>query len=365
MHEETLYSIALTLIPNIGNKYARQIIAHLGSAQELFSLAKKDLNHISVLTDEIKQNIIDKTYLKLAEKEIEFAVKNSVDILYYTDSNFPQRLKHCDDSPLILYSKGKLVHNSKKIISIVGTRKISPYGEEMCAKLVKGLAKHNALIVSGLAFGVDSSAHANALKNNLDTVAVLGHPLNIIYPAQNKNLAKQIVGNGALLTEFPLKAKGHKSNFVRRNRIIAGMADATIIIESAKEGGSLISADFANSYNRDVFAVPGKTSDKYSQGCNNLIKSNKAQLLESVEDIEYFMNWENSDDSAKQHRLFVELNDIEQIIANAFPETNMEYLDNLVLKTKLSVATVSSNLLNMEFKGVIRSLPGKKYQYVN
>lgn len=365
MNDTILYTVALTLIPQIGNKYARQIIAHLGNAEELFKLNKKDLLQLKMLTEEIRQNILNKTFISHAEKELAFADKNNIDILYYTDSNYPTRLKHCNDAPLILYSKGKLVHNTQKAISIVGTRNITSYGEQVCAKLVADLKKHNALIISGLAFGVDSCAHSNALKNKLNTVAVLGHPLNMIYPAQNKDLAKQIVSNGALLTEFPLLTNGHKSNFVKRNRIIAGMADATIIIESAKQGGSLISAEFANSYNRDVFAIPGKTNDKYSQGCNNLIKKNKAHLLESVEDIEYIMNWESSENKElKQIKIFAELNETEQIIADAFPDSNMEYLDNLVLKTKLPVSTVSSHLLNMEFKGIIKSLPGKKYQYI-
>lgn len=362
MNTNTLHLIALTLIPGIGNAYARKIISHLGNASELFELSKKDLLSLPRINNDMANGIVNKVFLEEAEQEILFCEKNKIDIRSFLDNNYPKRLKQCEDAPLMLYCKGEDVFNNRRSVSIVGTRRATAYGKKFCEDIVKALKAHNALIVSGLAEGIDTFAHENALKNGLKTIAVLGHPLNTIYPAHNRKLAVEIVNQGTLVTEFPIKTSADKSQFVKRNRIIAGLSDAIIIVESAKKGGALISADFGNSYNRDVFALPGKSTDKYSQGCNNLIKQNKAYLIESIEDLEYIMNWETT--SQEDPKLFIELTPSEQLVIDAFPETNLEFLDNLALKTKLPVSSMSSLLLALEFKGAIKALPGKKFQCV-
>ena len=369
MDSNLKYKIGLSLIPKIGHITAKKLIAHVGSIEGIFHESKKNLLKISGIGEVLASSIINSNVLPKAEEEIEFINRNKIVVYFYLDKEYPERLKHCDDAPLLIYTLGKSSMNWPKMISIVGTRKATSEGIAFCNKLVKDLAErgHDPVIVSGLAYGIDAAAHNAALENNLKTFAVLGHGLDIIYPASHKPIAKKIIENGLLITDFTSKTARDKNNFIKRNRIIAGLCDATIVVESGEGGGSLITADLANSYNRDVFAVPGRISDPYSKGCNQLIKTNKASLLEKIEDLEYMMGWEveNNKSKAIQRDLFVDLSDDEKNIAKILRDNTELTIDIICLKASMPTSKVSPVLLNMEFMGIVKSMPGKKYKLIS
>ena len=352
------------MIFGIGNINAKKLIAYTGSVEGVFKEKKQNLEKIPGIGTKLSKEIINSDARVKAEEEIKFTEKNKIEVLFFNDKNYPERLKHCEDAPIIIYQKGKYDLNKKKVLSIVGTRNATVNGKENCDKIISDLSKrgHNPLIVSGLAYGVDICAHKAAIKNNLDTVAVLGHGFSTIYPAAHRKYAKEIIYNGTLLTEFPHNSKLEPSNFVRRNRIIAGISDATIVIESAKKGGSLITAELANSYNRDVFAFPGRITDKYSEGCNLLIKTNRAALIQNYKDIEYILAWEKKNKKAIHPKLFVELNTEEQKIYDLLKEGKELSIDVICFKINLPTSKVSAMLLNLEFQDLIISLPGKTYR---
>ncbi len=359
-----IYKIALSMINGIGNVGAKKLLAYIGNPEAVFKEKKQNLTKIPGIGTKVANEILDKNVLKKAEKELEFIEQHNITPYFYTDEEYPNRLKHYDDSPIILYFKGKAKFNQEKVISIVGTRNATHRGLEYCKKLIDDATnnKHRLLIISGLAYGIDIQAHKSALQNNQETIAVLGHGLNTIYPAAHKNIAKEIINTGGILTEFSSNSKLEPSNFVRRNRIIAGMSDATVVIESANKGGSLITAQIANDYNKDVFAFPGRINDKYSQGCNHLIKTNQAALIESFKDIEYIMGWKIVEKKqAIQKQLFIELNDDEENIINILRENGNTSIDVLSIKANLPVSKTSSILLGLEFKGAVESYPGKVY----
>jgi DNA processing protein len=363
-----IHKIAIGMIPGIGSITAKKLIAYTGSIEGIFREKKSKLLKIPGIGEVLANEIINNNVLEKAEKEYGFIKQYNIKTYFYLDENYPERLKHCQDSPIMLYIKGNIDLNARKIISIVGTRKATQYGKSVCEKLVEQLSelKHDPVIVSGLAFGIDITAHKAALKNKLSTVAVLGHGLKTIYPAAHTKYAKEIVIKGALATEFNSDITADRPFFVRRNRIIAGLADATIVIESGDEGGALITADIANSYNRDVFAVPGRTEDGMSKGCNKLIKTNKAHLLESIEDLEYILGWESSGTKSKaiQKELFVSLSDEEKLIMEIIRTHNELSIDLICHEANLPVSKVSPILLNLEFAGFVKSLPGKVYRVI-
>jgi len=365
LSQDTLkYQIAISKIPGIGVITAKKLIAYVGSAEGVFKEKNGLLKTIPGMQSSVIKEIRNKEVLKVAEKELEFIDEHNIRTLYYLDKGYPERLKHCEDSPLLLYLKGDTDLNRQKILSIVGTRNATVRGRDLCTKLVSDLAehKHDVLIVSGLAYGIDFTAHKAALDNGLDTVAVLGHGLDIIYPAHHKEIAREIVSQGALMTEFTSHSYREKAHFVMRNRIIAGISDATVVVESGNKGGSLITADIANSYNRDVFAFPGRIADEYSIGCNRLIKTNRAALIESVSDLEYILGWDvKKMKEGVQKQLFAELNNEEKIIADLLKKENELSIDIISLRTNMPVSKASSILLGLEFKGLIKSLPGKIY----
>jgi DNA processing protein len=366
LSNDFIYQISLTLIPNIGDIHAKALINHFGNAGAIFKAKKKELEEIEGIGSVRARSIKEFENFNLAEEEIAFIQKYKITALFITDKNYPQRLLNCYDSPVILYYKGNADLNSSKIVAIVGTRNNNEYGKSVCEKLVEDLAEQNILIVSGLAFGIDSIAHKSALKNNLKTVAVLGHGLDRIYPTQNKSLAKQMIEQGGLLTDFRSKTNPDKQNFPKRNRIVAGISDAIIIIETGIKGGSLITAELGNGYNKDVFAIPGRTNDTKSEGCNYLIKNNKACLITSADDLLENMSWkEQKKPSAKKQReLFIELTDDEKIIVNILQQQEQIHIDELYIKSGLSSSAVASALLTLEMQGVVSSLPGKIYRMV-
>lgn len=363
--EENIYLLALQLIDGIGPSTLRKLVDHTGSAKAVFNNIKSLEKEFPRFSLKLKEAISQKTYLSKAEEEVEFCEKHHVKIISFNDEDYPQRLKQCKDAPAILFYQGNADLNYRKIISIVGTRNSTAYGTSLVEKLMEELSdhKHQVLIVSGLAYGIDIHAHKSAMRNNLPTVAVLGNGSDSIYPSTHRQYAKTMLNNGGLLTEFPKGTNPEKGNFVSRNRIIAGLCDALIVIESGTRGGSLISADMAFSYNRDVFAFPGKVGDPYSAGCNKLIKSQKAALIESVADLEYIMNWapETNIGQPVQTSLFEGLDDQERTILELILQDGKVTVDYLAAKLGIPINRLSGILLTMEFKNVVKSLPGNQY----
>jgi len=364
-NDDLLYQIALTLVPNIGDVHTKALIHIYGNAQAVFKAKKKELEKIEGIGSIRARSIKDFSGFGCPEEEIKFIEKYKITPLFITDENYPRRLLNCFDCPALLYYRGNADLNNSKIISIVGTRNNSSYGKTVCEKFIEELKQENILIVSGLAFGIDTIAHKAALRNDLQTVAVLAHGLDRIYPEQNKSLAKQITGHGGLLTEFISNTNPDKQNFPKRNRIVAGICDAVIVIESSKKGGSLITAELGNSYNKDVFAIPGRTNDAKSEGCNYLIKNNKAALINSAEDLLEFMNWSarpRPGHEKKQRELFIELSPDEKIVVNVLQQQESIHIDELYFKSGLSSSAVATALLMLEMQAVVISLPGKVYK---
>jgi DNA processing protein len=311
------------------------------------------------------QHLKNKTIFEIADQELQFIKSNAIKAAYFQDQNYPDRLKQCIDGPVLLFSSGNINLKNKKIISIVGTRQITSYGMEFCRKLIEDLAPLDPVIISGFAYGVDILAHQLAMDNQLQTIGVLAHGLNQIYPKTHKKDVAKLEQNGGFMTEFWSSSNPEKENFVRRNRIVAGISEATIVIESADKGGSLITANLANDYNRDVFAVPGRVTDKYSQGCNNLIKTQKANLLTNAADLIYILNWELTNQTKPiQKQLFVTLEPEEQKIYDYLLQNGKELMDTIALQCDFPIFKISGMLLNMELKGVIRPLPGKWFEAI-
>lgn len=363
--QELLHLLALQKIEGVGDIMAKKLLTHCGSAEAIFKTKSSQLAGIDGVGSVLLKKIKDKTVFDRAEKELFFIKKNDVQVSYFQDNHYPERLKHCIDGPVLLFGSGNIDFQNKKTISIVGTRKVTSYGVEFCKKLIADLAPLNPVIVSGFAYGVDIVAHQAAMEHGLQTVGVVAHGLNQIYPSQHKKYVAKMEQNGGFLTEFWSVSNPEKENFVRRNRIVAGISEATIVIESADRGGSLITANIANDYNRDVFAVPGRTSDKYSQGCNNLIKTQRANLLTSAADLIYILNWDLDQKSKTvQKQLFVSLDENEQKIYAYLQQKGKELLDIIALDCDFPIFRISGILLNMELKGVIRPLPGKLFEAI-
>ena len=364
MHNDLLYQIALTLIPNIGDVHAKALVNIYGDAQSIFKAKKKELEAIDGIGTVRANSIKAFADFTSSEAEIKFIEKYKIAPLFITDKNYPQRLLNCYDSPVLLFYRGNANLNTTKIISIVGTRSSSEYGKAICEKLIEELTEQNILVVSGLAFGIDTIAHKAALKNNLQTVGVLAHGLDRIYPTQNKTLAKQMTEQGGLLTDFMSNTNPDKQNFPKRNRIVAGLCDGLIVIESGKKGGSLITAELANGYNKDVFAIPGRANDTKSEGCNYLIKNNKASLITCATDLVELMNWDakEKNQKKKQRELFIELTPDEKIIVDILQQRENIQIDELYFKSSLSSSAVAQALLMLEMQNVVLSLPGKVYK---
>ena len=364
MHNDLIYQIALTLVPNIGDVHAKALVNRYGNAQSIFKAKKKDLDNMEGIGTVRAKSIKDFTDFSSSEEEIKFLEKYKITPLFITDENYPKRLLNCYDSPPLLYYRGNADLNISRIISVVGTRNNSDYGRSVCEKFIEDLKAENIIVVSGLAFGIDTIAHKAALKHNLQTVAVLAHGLDRIYPPQNKTLAKQITEQGGLLTEFISNTNPDKQNFPKRNRIVAGICDAVVVIESSKKGGSLITAELGNGYNKDVFAIPGRINDSKSEGCNYLIKNNKAALINSAQDFLEMMNWAPvpKPTSKKQRELFIELSPDEKIVVDILQQQESIQIDELYFKSGLSSSAVATALLMLEMQGIIVTLPGKLYK---
>jgi DNA processing protein len=368
--EKLKYCIALTMLPGVGSVLAKNLVSYCGSVEDVFKRKREHLEKIPGIGPATAAEMTGdrKEIFERAEKEVDFIRKHNINTFFYTDGDYPARLKHCDDAPPLLYFKGQCQLNASRMVAIVGTRNATSYGKKVTENLVNDLAKYQATIVSGLAYGIDVTAHKAALKNNLPTVAVVGHGLDRIYPPEhNSTAAKMITDGGGILTEYISKTKPDYINFPARNRIVAGMVDAVIVVESAKKGGALITADIANGYNRDVFAIPGDVENEYSEGCNELIRLNKAGLIQSADHVAEMMQWQlNSEKKAgpKQLRIFHELKEDEKILVKVLQEKGKLDIDSLTIHAKMPMSKVSSTLLNLEFAGVLKALPGKMFELV-
>jgi DNA processing protein len=367
LHSDLLYRVALSYIPNIGDVHTKTLVNIYGSALGIFKARKKELEQIEGIGSIRASAITSFDNFSAPEKELAFINKYKITPLFITDDNYPKRLLNCFDSPVMLYYKGNADLNTGKIIGIVGTRTNDDYGKTTCEKIINALAEHNVMVVSGLAFGIDSIAHKASLKNDLKTVGVLAHGLDRIYPSQNKSLAKDMVENGGLLTDFKSGSKPDKQNFPKRNRIVAGMCDAVLVIQTGIKGGSLITAELGNSYNKDVFAVPGRIGDTKSEGCNYLIKNNKAALITCAEDVIENMSWAEIKKitAKKQKELFIELTNNEKIIFNILNPSGQLHIDEIFLKSNLNSSSVAEALLTLEMQNIIASLPGKIYKVID
>ncbi|HQQ93058.1 MAG TPA: DNA-processing protein DprA [Bacteroidia bacterium] len=365
---DILYQIALTLIEGIGDVGAKNLLAYCGSAEEVFRQKKGQLQKIPGIGSVLASSVFNsKSVFSRAEKEIRFIQKYKIKPVFFTNEDYPGRLKNCSDGPVLLYYKGNADLNAAKTVGVIGTRRPSEYGREMTEKLIQNLEGSGILVISGLAYGVDVLAHRKALEFGLQTVGVLGHGLDRIYPGSHAKTAKRMLEQGGLLTEFMSDTNPDAVNFPKRNRIVAGLCDALVVVESKRSGGSLITATIANSYNRDVFAFPGKAGEALSEGGNGLIKQNKASLIEHAEDLLYAMQWQPQEKPARksgQIPLQVQLSDDERAVFGLFDTKPSMHMDEICLATSFPVSKVSTLLLQLEFSNLVKSKPGKMFERV-
>jgi DNA processing protein len=364
MDQERLSLLALHFVPGIGDVLFRQLVSYCGSASQVFKLPRGKLQKVPGIGPAAADSVIHGQTMHLAELEFKKAEKEDAEILFYTDSAYPARLKAFEDSPVVLFTKGNVNLNTPKVVAIVGTRKATDYGKTFIDRLIEDLVPHNPLILSGLAYGIDIHAHKQALKHNLTTVGVLGSGLDWIYPTAHKDTVKRMYSGGGLITENPFGTKPDAHNFPARNRVIAGLCDALVVVGAAETGGALITANIANTYNKDVFALPGNYDQEFSMGCNKLIKINKANLITSVKDLEYIMNW--SLDEARPSRKPLPLFDLmpeEQTIVDALKDKAAPIsIDELTIRTSLAPGVLATHLLTLELKNAVKTLPGKFYK---
>lgn len=363
---DLVHLMSLQEVPKVGPKIARELISRFGNAENVFKAKKKDLLNIPNVGLVLAENILTFKDFKKAEKELKFIEKNNIQVHTYLDKSYPYRLKHYDDSPLILYKKGNADLNPKRSIAIVGTRKATVRGKMICEELVSGLKEYDITIVSGLAFGIDVTAHRKCLAEEIPTIGVLAHGLDRIYPAQHKSTAQKMLQDGGLITECRSNIKLIPKHFPQRNRIVAGISDAIIIVETKQSGGSIITAQIGNNYNKDVFAVPGRLEDEYSKGCNWLIKTHKAALIENAADIGYIMRWEKTNEQSKnvQRNLFLDLSEDEQRIVELLRTEESIGSDKITHQLKISTGQLAGLMLEMEFKGIVKTLPGSRYALI-
>jgi DNA processing protein len=364
MSEEQIYRVALGLTSGVGDKLTKILISYCGSASEVFKARKGKLLKIPGVGPKTAEALLNKQTLLEAEEECNKALKYGVDMLFFTDSNYPHRLKTIDDAPSLLYLKGNVDLNAQKVVAIVGTRSATSYGKSVTEEIVEGLSGFKSiLIVSGLAYGIDVSAHKAALKYEIPTLGVMATGVDIVYPSAHKNIAGLMQESGGLLTEYPMGTKPDAPYFPARNRIIAGMADALIVVEAAAKGGALITAEIANSYNKDIFAVPGNIGSNFSEGCNRLIQSHKASIFTTVPDMVLMMNWEENRSSHKQVPALdvSSLSEEERQVINLLQQHKEMQMDELSWKSQIPVSLLASLLLGLELQGLVKAMPGKKF----
>ena len=365
MSDKLIYEVAIGLIPKVGSHTTRLLVSYCGSPEQVFKTKKGALLKIPGIGSTTADAIINQNVLSAAENEIKAAEKQNIQILFYTNPNYPSRLRSIQDAPTLLYYNGKADLNKTKSIAIVGTRNATEYGRSATEDIVNDLKPYDPLIISGLAYGIDIAAHKAAVKTGVETIGVMASGVDIIYPSVHKRTAHQMTEMGGLITEYPFGTKPEAVHFPARNRIIAGMADAIIVVEAAEKGGALITAEIANSYNKEVFAVPGNLGMVVSAGCNKLIAAHKAQIYTNIKDLEYLLNW---DVNVTKEKITISKHDFDE-----FPPEEKEILtllqanteimiDELSWKSQIPASRLASLLLTLEFQGLIKALPGKKFK---
>ena len=366
LEKELVALLTLQKAKGVGDIIAKKLIAHCGSAENVFAEKKSVLEKINGIGSITIKNLFDKENRIVAEREFDFIQKKKITSVSFQDENYPFRLKQCIDAPILLFQDGNINLENPRIISIVGTRKMTLYGRDFINQFIEELTPYNPIIVSGFAYGVDIAAQKAAIKNKLQTIGVLAHGLETIYPKTHKKYIHQVNENGGFYTEFWHDEEPLREHFLKRNRIVAGISEATIIVESAEKGGSLVTAEIANSYSREVFAVPGKTTDILSKGCNNLIKRNKAGILTNANDLIEMLNWDIDKEKYKsvQKQLFVDLDTEEQQVYDYLLNTGKMYMDSIALDNNIPVYRLATILFNMEMKGVVRPLQGKLFEVI-
>ena len=366
--EQLRYRIALASVKGMNRLLAESLVELTGDVSAFFTLSQRELSDLTGWNSSLFSEVERGKALMAAAGEVEFIRKNNITPLFFTDADYPQRLLECDDAPLILYYKGNVSFQQPRVVSIVGTRHATPYGKNFVDTLVRDLADTcpDTLIVSGLAYGIDIAAHRAALRYGLPTVGVLAHGLNTIYPAQHRNTAVEMVGNGGLLTEYTTSQPTHRGFFLARNRIVAGIADAVVVVESGVKGGSLFTATIASDYHRDVFALPGRVGDISSMGCNNLIRQNKAALLTCADDLIEAMGWGVRKEQPSQTTLApqqdVQLTDEEKLIMQYLALNGEGQINRMAVELNTPIATLSATLVELEFKGCVVAFPGGVYR---
>ncbi len=362
MDQERLSFLSLHFIPGIGDFLVKQLVSYCGSAEQVFKTPKGKLLKIPGVGEVSAAAIKNGQSFQDAEREFRKAEKEETEILFFTDKKYPQRLKSIEDSPSLIYYKGNQSLNPIKTVGIVGTRQATDYGREMVDKICRDLVPHQPVIVSGLAYGIDICAHKQALKHGLCTLGIMGSGMDVMYPAAHKDTARKMINQGGLLTENRFGTKPDAHNFPARNRIIAGLCDALIIVEAAEKGGALITANIANSYNKDVFAVPGNIGHSYSEGCNKLIKTNRANLFDSVKDLEYIMNWSSDAKSTTPEMDISSFEPDEQTVIQILKDKKGPMMvDELTIRAAMNPSKLASLLLTLEFKNIVKALPGKMF----
>lgn len=356
--------LSLTRIPNIGESHIQVLLQHFSNPHAVFQAKRKSLEAIPGIGQVRAQEILQFKQHQHVEKEMQFIAKNKIQVLIKGEANYPKRLLNCSDSPHVLFYKGNTSLDAKRIVAVIGTRSPTDYGKEIVLELIRTLADYDVLVLSGLAYGVDSLTHRASVHAKIPTVGVLGHGLDKIYPFVNRELAAEMLQHGGLLTEFMSGTQPDRQNFPKRNRIVAGLADVVVVVESGIKGGSLITADIANSYHKDVLAFPGRCKDTQSEGCNWLIQSNRANLICSGSDVIRFMNWDDHGRTKNAHqlRLFEELSEAERHIVEIVQENPMITMDGFAGRTTLRPSHLPGILLGLEIKGIVRVLPGNRYQ---
>lgn len=364
MPDKKLQQLALSLTKGIGNTNLKSLISYCGSPQEIFSTTKGKLEKVPGIGGKVSKSILNnKEAFEKAEGILEYAANNNIKLLFYTDSDYPTNLKQLYDAPALVYLKGTNFPDNQRIISIVGTRNATKEGKQNVASIINELAPYNPIIISGLAYGIDIDAHKAALKNGLSTYGVMATGIEKVYPAIHNKIANSMLEKGGLLTEYPPFTKMDPARFPARNRIIAGLSEATLVVEAGKKGGALITAYLARDYDREVFAIPGNLKNEYSVGCNNIIKNNLAQLVSSGEDIAFYLGWENEKNGSRSQTQEIKREDVNdeewnviQLLGNA-----ELHIDEISWKSQIQIGKLAAILLNLEFRNIVVSLPGKKY----
>lgn len=359
--EELQLFLGFQFMKGVGIKTAKNLIALSGGVDNFYSLPKSKLKKLKGINEKLIEKIDRKDALKQAKAYLSYFERDDIHAFNYLSPNYPRRLKHCGDAPLLLFGKGNLSFDYPKTVAIVGTRNATSYGKMLVDELIQSFVEHDVQVISGLAYGIDIHTHKQCVHYGLSTVGVLGHGLDRIYPAIHRNTAEQMLPKGGLLTEYLPGTNPDRENFPTRNRIVAGMSDAIIVVESGEKGGSLITAYLANDYNRDVFAFPGDVNKTYSKGCNKLIRLQRAHLITCAQDLFYMMNWQASAVPNIQLPLFTELTEDEQQIVDLLKSNNEQSIDEIAFQLQHPVSKISTTLLNLEFQGIVKNLPGKRY----